>query len=179
MSESPITKKAREEIAEARKYEKDKLKSLEKKLSAMISSEEGIIALSLTHDELAQIKVALRHYASTILLEARKREFALNCGSEDGFLGSHCEKHILDGCIGLLCEAGKRFRDYLDFVGFEPSNDEEKLHIYFNLSHIVNRLFLWNTFHSGGTSTTAKCHELGVEPCGEIDICEDDENDDG
>lgn len=177
MIESPITKKAREEIAEAREYEKEKLKPLKKRLSAMLSSEEDVIAL-LTRDELEQIKVALHYYACEVLLEARRREAALNCGSEDGFLGSHCEKHILDGCIGLLREAGKRFRDYLDFVGFEPSNGEEKLHIDFSLSHIVNRLFLWNTFHSGGTSTAAKCRELGADPCDKIDICEADENDD-
>ncbi len=179
MSESPVKKKARKEIAEAREYEKGKLKPLEKRLSAMISSETDAITLSLTHDELEQIKVALRHYACTIRLGARRREFALDCGSEDGNLNSHCEKHILDGCIGLLCDAGEQFREYLDFVGFEPSSDEEKLHINFSLSHIVNRLFLWHTFHSGGTSTSAKCRELGADPYDEIDICEENENDDG
>lgn len=70
----------------------------------------------------------------------------------------------------MLREAGKRFRDYLDFVGFEPSNGEEKLHIDFSLSHIVNRLFLWNTFHSGGTSTAAKCRELGADPCDKKEV---------
>lgn len=77
-------------------------------------------------------------------------------------LTSHDEKHILKGCIVLMEEMVDCFREYLDFIGHEPEWEEEKQPFCMSYFHIVNRLFLWNTGHSGGTSTRAKCHELGI-----------------
>lgn len=77
---------------------------------------------------------------------------------------SHSEKQILEGCISLIQEMVDGFRDYLDYIGHdEPECEEEKQPFCMSYFHIVNRLFLWHTRHSGGTSTRAKCHELGID----------------
>lgn len=76
---------------------------------------------------------------------------------------SHDEKHILQGCIALMGEMVEYFREYLDFIGHEPEWDEEKQPFVMSYFYIVQRLFLWNTRHSGGNSTRTKCYELGIE----------------
>lgn len=76
---------------------------------------------------------------------------------------SHSEEQILKGCISLIDEMVGNFREYLEFIGHEPEFDEEKQPFTMSYFHIVNRLFLWHTHHSGGTSTRAKCHELGID----------------
>ena len=108
----------------------------------------------------------------------KRKKDAIKNGSEDGDLRSHGEKEILQGCLALLCEAADYFREYLDYYGVDPDADEEcPLSIEMTYGHIVNRLLLWNTYHSGGTSTAAKCRELGVKYSNRIDICgqEDEE----
>lgn len=81
---------------------------------------------------------------------------------------SQSEVQILEGCIALLGEMAGYFQRYLEWIGFEP-NEEEKNAAYFGMSyfHIVNRLFLWHTNHSGGTSTRKKCKCLGIEDASE------------
>lgn len=76
---------------------------------------------------------------------------------------SHDEKHILQGCIALIGEMVGGFREYLDFIDHEPEFEEEKMPFTMTYFHIVQRLFLWSTRHSGGTSTMKKCYELGIE----------------
>lgn len=76
---------------------------------------------------------------------------------------SHSEKQILDGCISLIQEMCDYFREYLDFIDFEPEYEEEKQPFCMSYFHIVNRLFLWDTRHSGGNSTRTKCAELGID----------------
>lgn len=77
---------------------------------------------------------------------------------------SHSEREILNACIQLLEEMVGHFRVYLDWADFKP-DDEEKECGYFGMSyfHIVQKLFLQNTSHSGGTSTRQKCQELGIK----------------
>lgn len=82
-------------------------------------------------------------------------------------VSSHSEKEILKGCIALIDEMVGYFKDYLDFVDYVPESEEEKMPFVMSYFHIVNRLFLWHTKHSGGTSTRAKCHELGIEDSSE------------
>lgn len=92
---------------------------------------------------------------------------------------SHSEKQILDGCIALIQEMCDYFREYLDFIDFEPECDEEKQPFCMSYFHIVNRLFLWNTRHSGGNSTRKKCSELGIHDSSEnvlFSVWEDDED---
>lgn len=92
------------------------------------------------------------------------------------------EEQILEGCISLLHELTGVFKDYLDYMGIKQSFykevynkltgktekketgiDETEIFSHeMNIRTIVNRLFLYHTNHSGGTSTGAKCNELGA-----------------
>lgn len=78
---------------------------------------------------------------------------------------SHSEKHIYEGCISLMQTLMGRFEEYLDFIGVAPMDvsDEERFCTSFYPMEIVERLFLWRTFHSGGTSQHLKCQELGID----------------
>lgn len=79
---------------------------------------------------------------------------------------SHSEADIYKGCIALMQELMGRFEDYLDYIGLDAptnANREEQFATYFYPAHIVERLFLWNTHHSGGTSQLLKCKELGID----------------
>ncbi len=76
---------------------------------------------------------------------------------------SHSEKDILDACVEMMQGMADEFLEYLDWIGYEPEEYEK---IYFcnkTYFEIVQRLFLWNTDHGGGTSTDNKCRELGVD----------------
>ncbi len=86
---------------------------------------------------------------------------------------SQSEKQILEGCIALLHELSDYFKEYLEWIGFEP-NEEDTNAAYGRMSyfHIVNRLFLWHTNHSGWTSTIMKCKCLGIEDTSK-DVCFD------
>ena len=83
---------------------------------------------------------------------------------------SHSEAEIYKGCIALMQELMGRFEEYLDFIGLDPkeANDEERFATYFYPTHIVERLFLWRTHHSGGTSQRLKCRELGIDDDEEV-----------
>lgn len=86
----------------------------------------------------------------------------------DGYemTASHSEADIYKGCIALMQELMGRFEDYLDFIGLPnptEANEEECFATCFYPTHIVERLFLWNTHHSGGTSQHLKCQELGID----------------
>lgn len=83
---------------------------------------------------------------------------------------SHSEAEILKECISLMHAVVEFTHKYMDFIGFVPENEEEEFHFSMNYFKIVQRLFLWNTRHSGGTSTCNKCRELGVDPFEEIEF---------
>ena len=82
----------------------------------------------------------------------------------DDAVKSHSEKDILSMCISLLDEMVGYFSRYMEWLGYEPT-DEEKQCGYFGMTyfHIVQKLFLYRTSHSGGSSTFKKCHELGID----------------
>ena len=85
-----------------------------------------------------------------------------NDGS-DAPITSHSERDILDACVEMMQGMADEFLEYLEWVGFKP-DDEEKV-TFCNLTYfdVVQRLFLSNTSHSGGTSTMKKCKALGVD----------------
>ena len=110
------------------------------------------------------------------------RVLCRNCGAETLFLPttedavrvwnqgyytipSQSERKILDACISLMGAMVESFKEYCDYMGWDadPENEEERFTANVTYREIVNRLFLWNTNHSGGTSTEAKCRELGIE----------------
>lgn len=76
---------------------------------------------------------------------------------------SHSEAAILRGCISLMQTLTGRFEEYLDFIDFHPDNEEERFCTEFYMTEIVERLFLWETHHSGGTSQHLKLKALGVD----------------
>lgn len=155
-----ITDKSRQKIQEQRTY-CNKINELRKMLDLQKQSENHNVS-SFTADDWDMISEALAQYEAETLKQAETRENALDNGSEDGNLQSHGEAHILNGCISLLHELFGRFKEYLEFVGFEPDSDEEIFRTDMTYGEIVCRLFLWSTHHSGGTSTAAKCRTLGV-----------------
>lgn len=82
-------------------------------------------------------------------------------------LESHDEKYILKYCISLMQELVGKFEEWYEYVHGEEAIREldEVERFYYRMSYfsIVQELFLFRTSHSGGTSTRAKCKQLGVD----------------
>ena len=83
---------------------------------------------------------------------------------------SHSEKDIYDGCVELMEGLVEEFYDYLDFLGVDLKDypEDEQFKLTMHPTQIVERLFLWKTPHSGGTSQIMKCRELGIDPSKDI-----------
>ena len=85
----------------------------------------------------------------------------------DKELESHDEKHILKSCLGLMQEMVNDFAEWYRWQHGEDSieelDEEEIFCIRKTYFRIVQKLFLLHTNHSGGTSTRAKCEQLGVD----------------
>lgn len=85
----------------------------------------------------------------------------------DKELESHDEKHILKSCLGLMQEMVNDFAEWYRWQHGEDSieelDEEEIFCIRKTYFRIVQELFLLHTNHSGGTSTRAKCEQLGVD----------------
>lgn len=94
---------------------------------------------------------------------------------KDPTIESHSDADITQGCIDLMNQLVGRFEEYMDLVDIQPESEEERFQTSFTNAEIVQRLLLWKTSHSGGTSTWAKCRELGLDP-GE-EICFEDDRD--
>lgn len=94
-------------------------------------------------------------------------------------LESHDEKHILECCISLMQEMVNEFAEWYRWQHGEDAIDEldEEERFCFRKSYfrIVQELFLLGTNHSGGTSTRAKCEQLGVDSAEEIEFDWSDE----
>lgn len=94
-------------------------------------------------------------------------------------LESHDEKHILECCISLMQEVVNEFAEWYRWQHGEDAIEEldEEERFYFRKSYfsIVQELFLIGTNHSGGTSTRAKCEQLGVDSSEEIEFDWSDE----
>lgn len=169
---SPITEKVQMRIAEQREHIK-KIEELCNRISEYQKSDlSKYIPFCLAADDRDIVVQALMCHMTAISLDAQRQEKAIENGSENGDLQSHDEKYILQGCMTLLYEMAEQFKEYLDFVGFEPEIEEEELHLNMSYGHIVKILFLWYTRHSSGTSTAAKCRELGVDYSHDVDLCE-------
>lgn len=86
-------------------------------------------------------------------------------GRED-MTSSHSEKQIYEGCISLMNQLFGQIKEWLHDMEYisEDDDPEELFSTGFYNTEIVERLFLWNTTHSGGTSQRLKCKELGIDP---------------
>ena len=93
------------------------------------------------------------------------RETKWDC--KDKELESHEEKYILHYCISLMQELVGYFEEWYRWVhgenAIEEMSEEERFCYNMSYFHIVQELFLFRTYHSGGTSTMAKCKQLGVD----------------
>ena len=93
---------------------------------------------------------------------------------DDKELESHDEKHILKYCISLMQELVGKFEEWYEYVHGEDAIKElcedEKFCYRMSYFNIVQELFLFCTSHSGGTSTRAKCEQLGVDSSDEIEF---------
>ena len=56
------------------------------------------------------------------------------------------------------------FKEYLEWLGYplDELDETERFNYRMTYFHIVQRLFLYHTSHSGGNSTRTKMDELGV-----------------
>lgn len=90
-------------------------------------------------------------------------------------LESHSETKIVNACISLMFTVFDRMIEHMEIMGFEH-DEEEKPALRFNYFEIVQHLLLSSTKHSGGTSTIAKCKQLGFDPFEDI-IFEEEEED--
>lgn len=94
-------------------------------------------------------------------------------------LESHDEKHILECCISLMQELVNEFAEWYRWQhgenAIEELDEEERFCFKKSYFIIVQELFLLGTNHSGGTSTRAKCEQLGVDSSEEIEFDWSDE----
>lgn len=94
-------------------------------------------------------------------------------------LESHDEKHTLECCISLMQEVVNEFAEWYRWQhgedAIEELDEEERFCLKKSYFSIVQELFLRGTNHSGGTSTRAKCEQLGVDSSEEIEFDWSDE----
>ena len=94
-------------------------------------------------------------------------------------LESHDEKRILECCISLMQEMVNEFAKWYRWQhgedAIEKLDEEERFCFKKSYFRIVQELFLLCTHHSGGTSTRAKCEQLGVDSSEEIEFDWSDE----
>lgn len=78
---------------------------------------------------------------------------------------SHSERDIYNGCMELMNKLMDNFEWYLDYVGIKVDElgEDERFKLGISNFEIVQTLFLQHTDHAGGTSTLAKCEELGLD----------------
>lgn len=112
-----------------------------------------------------------KYRAIGTLEEFRELKEKQECNKE---LESHDEKHILKYCIGLMQKMVDEFAEWYRWQHGENSieelDEEEKFCVRKTYFRIVQELFLFNTRHSGGNSTRAKCEQLGVDSSEEIEF---------
>lgn len=85
---------------------------------------------------------------------------------------SHSEKEIYQGCLRLIRQVVNYFEEYLDYLDIHQEDllEEERFSIALSNFEIVQNLFLYDTGHSGGTSTRKKCKELGLDDSDHVEF---------
>ncbi len=90
-------------------------------------------------------------------------------------LSSHSEKDIVEACIGLMESVHGRMMEYMEMMDVEHTEGIPVLN--YSYFEIVQTLLLQRTRHSGGTSTRAKCEQLGFDSYETITIGESEGED--
>lgn len=95
------------------------------------------------------------------------RKNAEKCEYYDEIILSHSEAEIYKGCVALMQELVDDFMEWYKWQNGEDAieelDEEEMFCVRKTPFHIVQRLFLWGTHHSGGGSTRSKCSQLGIK----------------
>lgn len=138
----------------------------------MMESEAiNVLNMIEAHGDLA---IKAKQTAINALEEVQQYRAAVEKQKIDKELESHDEKHILKYCINLMQELVGKFEEWYEYVHGEDAIKElcedEKFCYRMTYSNIVQELFLFGTSHSGGTSTRAKCKQLGVDSSDEIEF---------
>ena len=125
--------------------------------------------------ELAQIAAALMRLKEYERIGTPEEcRAAVEQRKDNKELESHDEKHILKYCISLMQELVGKFEEWYEYVHGEDAIKEldEQERFYYRMSYfnVVQELFLFGTSHSGGTSTRAKCEQLGVDSSNGIEF---------
>lgn len=126
---------------------------------------------------IAAMQIKLKNYEAIGTLEERWAAMAKQNVNKE--LESHDEKHILECCISLMQEMVNEFAEWYRWQhgedAIEELDKEERFCFRKSYFRIVQELFLLGTNHSGGTSTRAKCEQLGVDSAEEIEFDWSDE----
>lgn len=147
------------------------------------------VASRMFDDRLHCIKCAEEHEQLAEWLEELKQYRAIGTPEEcqeamekqnvNKEFESHDEKHTLECCISLMQEMVNEFAEWYRWQhgedAIEELDEEERFCFRKSYFSIVQELFLIGTNHSGGTSTRAKCEQLGVDSAEEIEFDWSDE----
>ncbi len=160
---SPVTQRTLDGITK-QKAHIEKIKAFSE-IIGKCDKKDKFHLLRFDNEDIDIIKRALACHWSVIQLDISRQEEAIKNGSEDGNLRSQSEKQILNCCVSMIQNVIDYFGEYLEFIGYlpDPNDEESEFEYCLTYGELVNQLFLWNTSHSGGTSTAAKCRELGVD----------------
>nr|DAE66881.1 MAG TPA: hypothetical protein [Bacteriophage sp.] len=129
------------------------------------------------HRQLVEWLEELKQYRAISTVEECRA--AVEKQKIDKDLESHDEKYILECCISLMQEMVNEFAEWYRWQhgddAIEELDEEERFCFRKSYFRIVQELFLLGTNHSGGTSTRAKCEQLGVDSAEEIEFDWSDE----
>lgn len=132
---------------------------------------------SMTDEQLAEWLEELKQYRAIGTPE--ECQTAMEKQNVNKELESHDEKHTLECCISLMQEMVNEFAEWYRWQhgedAIEELDEEERFCFRKSYFSIVQELFLIGTNHSGGTSTRAKCEQLGVDSAEEIEFDWSDE----
>lgn len=84
--------------------------------------------------------------------------------AEELKMEKHTDRQIYDGCIHLIQKMVDYFQEYLEYLGIDKLDVDERFGVCISNMEIVRRLFLSHTRNSGGGSTRDFCEKLGVDP---------------
>ena len=168
-----------EAIAHAREVAKKNrnFDVIPEKVMATSTFKYNCIKCAEEHIQLAEWLEELKQYRAIGTPEECRA--AVDKQKDDKELESHDEKHILKSCLGLMQDMVDEFAEWYRWQHGEDSieklDEEERFCIRKTYFRIVQELFLLHTNHSGGTSTRAKCKQLGVDWGEEIEFDWSDE----
>lgn len=106
--------------------------------------------------------------------ELREVIGAVNDKIKELELESHSEKDIVNMCIGLMEDVHEKMMEYMEMMDVEHTEGIPTLR--YSYFEIVQKLLLYRTKHSGGTSTRDKCKQLGLDSYKEIFIGKSEAN---